>query len=125
MVSSVTGQVGDMVRLVSPVGSFSAVTEVIFRFGLFSTAADDQVSLSVYLQTQLGVPVMQQLIVGPGSSGSTGWQSFSVCVPVGEFSLVFEASHGAPFVTNIVVDSIATSLSACELPIFDEQAIRG
>jgi MAM domain, meprin/A5/mu len=122
IVSSVTGQPGAIVRLTSPQTTFSTPITVTFRYGILSTSSDTEVSLRVHLLTQLNVPVTQTLIATSDRARGTGWESASVCVPKGTYHVVFEATHGQAFMSNIVLDSVKTLYSPCESSNIHETA---
>ena len=113
VVSSVTGQPGDIVLLTSPIQLFSQSSLITFNYALLSNTSDTQASLSLSLNTPLGVPVMHKLIATSAAASSV-WQTAEWCIPQGTYSLVFKAIHGQPLLTAIMVDNVQVSNLPCQ-----------
>ena len=114
MISGLVGQPGDIVQLISPSQNFSSSTLVTFRYGLMSSTQDSDARLTLRIQSPLGLDVWSEVVV-QGSTGTTltGWRTGSVCVPAGTYRLVFEGTHGHPYLTTFVLDSVKSSTTSC------------
>ena len=123
ILSSLTGQLGDKVRLKSPLATFSNTTLLNFLYSLLGSSNDTQVSLQVLLYSPLSVLQLQTLIATSDDIQVVGWNSASLCLPNGTYYIVFEATHGQPYITNVVVDSVATMDGPCNLTVSDTQQI--
>ena len=118
-VSSMKSKPGDKVLLISPLTTLMHPTKLTLRYALLGNSSDTAVSLRLHLYTQLKVLVVDKLIATADNVVPSGWESVSACLPDGVYHVVFEATHGLRYVTNIVMDSIETSSQPCTMPFSD------
>jgi len=104
MVSSTFGQFGDQVTLLSPMETFEKGTELSFYVHMRISDKDTTAALTVCTYSELHV-CERRLIQIRGNHG-TKWQRAEVCLPEGTYQLVFVATHGLQFLSDIALDEI-------------------
>jgi len=103
-VKSNIGQVGDQVTLLSPARTFAKDSTLSFYYHMRISDEDTTAALTVYTYSQLHV-YERRLTEIRGNHGTT-WQQESVCLPEGTYQLVFVATHGLQFLSDIALDEI-------------------
>jgi len=105
IVSSIIGQFGDQVTLISPVATFEAGTELAFYFHMRISDQDTTAALTVYTYSELRV-YDRRLLEIRGNRGIS-WQKAYTCLPAGTYQLAFVATHGLQFLSDIALDEIS------------------
>jgi len=104
MVSSMFGQFGDQVMLLSPLATFPRGTELSFYYHMRISNADKTAALTVFTYSELHV-LERRLLEIRGNHG-TSWQRAEVGLPEGTYQLAFVATHGLQFLSDIALDEI-------------------
>jgi len=125
LMSSQVGLLGDRLQLISPQANFTKPTLITFQYYLPLNLADTISSLELYLSPPLRTP--QQLlfrVLSPSGTPVDTWFQGSACIPPGIFYLIFTATHGTPYVTDIAVDNIAIDVHPCVVSnsVYDNHA---
>ena len=105
------GQQGDQVQLISPLHTLAEPTYLTFEYYLQSGGIGGAISL--YQYSELYVPVLRLFA---DSDHVNRLQTAKVCLPNGTYSLLFLATLGQPFASDVTVDNIAFS-EKCQLSI--------
>ena len=95
------GLQGDQVQLISPLHVFETPTTLIFNYYLQSGGIGG--ALSLYQYSMLHVPV---LLLFADSDNVNSVQTATVCLPNGTYSLLFLATIGQPYASDVSVDNV-------------------
>ena len=101
-VPSRLGLQGDQVQLISPVHTFASPKPLTFAYNLQSGGKIGG-ALSLYQFSVLKVPVM---LLFADSDSVNSVQTVTVCLPRGTYSLLFLATLGQPYASDVSVDNI-------------------
>ena len=98
-----SGRYGDQVALTSKLHEFQQPRCVVFEFRLNESKPEASGRLSVYLLSRQHVPTKLHL---ESWSLNEGWKRGRVYIPSGTYHLMFLATLGLPFVSDIYLDNI-------------------
>ena len=105
-----SGRYGDQVALTSALHQFQQPGCVTFDFLLEMITPGNSSTLSVYLLTKHRVPTKLHVC----SDSQEGWAKSRVYVPSGLYHVMFLATVGRPYRSDIYIDNIAIEPSyAC------------
>jgi len=100
-----SGRVGDQVTLTSGLREFEEPVCITFDYRLDEPRPGAGGTLSVYLLSKQLLPIRLQLEeLNPVSDGS--WKSGCVYIPNGTYYVMFLATLGMPYYSNIYLDNI-------------------
>ena len=108
--SSINGQQGDQVALISPSYTYARPTSLSFVYYLQSGEIGGAISL--YQYSELHVPVG---LLFADSDHVNSLQTATACLPNGTYSLLFLATLGQSFASDVTLDNVAFN-GACQLP---------
>ena len=104
MVSSMLGQFGDQVVLLSPMETFEEGTLLTFYYHMMLSDEDTTAALTVFTYSQLHA--YERLLIEIRGNHGPQWQHAEVCLPGGTYQLAFVATHGLQFSSDIALDEI-------------------
>ena len=103
-----TGRVGDQVALTSVLHQFQQPVCVTFDYLLQESKPGTSSTLSVYLLTVQHVPIRLRFIE---SNVSASWQREYVYIPSGIYHVMFLATIGLPYMSDVYLDNIGLDRS--------------
>jgi len=119
--SSKLGQQGDSAKLTSPLWIFDRPSLLSFRYifitdDSLSQSPQPPLSLTLYELTKLHVP-RRQLFQTVDSLTVNEWNQATVCIPSGQYRLLFVATQGQPYSIDIGLDDIKIAGSCSNPPL--------
>ena len=99
------GHVGDQVALTSVLHQFQQPVCVTFEFLLQESEPGTSSTLSIYLLTKHHFPIRLRLEVSP-SSFRAGWKQGCVYIQSGTYHVMFLATLGLPYRSDVYLDNI-------------------
>jgi len=108
------GRIGDQVALTSQLQQFQQPACLTFDFLLDESKPGNSGTLSVYLLSKHRFPTPLRLNQGTTTSNG-GWKRGSVYIPSGTYHVMFLATIGQPYRSDIYIDNVELG-SACYDP---------
>jgi len=99
------GLTGDQVALTSVLHQFQQPVCVTFEFLLQESEPGTSSTLSIYLLTKHHFPIRLRLEVSP-SSFRAGWKQGCVYIQSGTYHVMFLATLGLPYYSDVYLDNI-------------------
>ena len=116
--SSRFGQPGDRVSFTSRLTKLDKPTLMTFSYYLQGSDGLPSSVLEIMQSSQLLVP--GPVLFSTSTSTANGWETTSVCLTPGSYQIVFTATQGQPYSSDIAIDDIALddTNQKCT-PVFD------
>jgi MAM domain, meprin/A5/mu len=109
LLHSADGGSGTQVALVSPQKNFENSMQLSFRYHMWLNETDAVASLKVYRYSS--THTFDQILFNASGNHGVSWQTVTVCLPNGTYSLAFLGTVGLRFLSDIAVADVVYSMS--------------